>query len=111
MVFTILALIGLVVVAGIFLIAIMSLTVFQFASLVLTWMLVGWLAGQLVSRKGFGALNNALLGLAGGIIGSFVFGMLNINVGDWIGSIISGVIGSIILIYVVRTFLNKNFAK
>lgn len=108
---TILALIGLVVVAGILLTAVMSLTVFEFVVLVLVWMLVGWLTGQLVSRRGFGAVNNALLGLGGGIIGSFIFGILKINVNDLMGSIISGVVGSIILIYIVRTFLNQNFAK
>lgn len=80
---------------------------------IIIWMLIGWLAGQLVKGGGYGPINNALLGLGGGIVGSFVYGLfIGDNKGDQntITSIIVGVIGAIILIGIVRLF-DKNFAK
>lgn len=113
MLVSILALVGLIVVAWFLLSAVIgaSMTVASFIVTVLIWMLVGWIAGQLVSGKGFGAINNAILGLGGGIVGSFVLGLLNIGTDGFVGSIIGGVVGAIILIFVVRALFNKNFAK
>jgi uncharacterized membrane protein YeaQ/YmgE (transglycosylase-associated protein family) len=81
---------------------------------VLIWALIGWLAGQLMRGRGYGVLGNVLLGVGGGIIGSIIFRLLNIGVGNvWlIGNIIVGVVGAVVLIWVVRTFSsNKSFGR
>jgi len=93
---------------------------------VLKWIimiLVGALSGTLAARimKGdsFGFVVNAILGIAGAIVGGFLFGLLGITAGSGIvkvvekqfgvtlpenlvGSVISATIGAIIILYVSR---------
>jgi uncharacterized membrane protein YeaQ/YmgE (transglycosylase-associated protein family) len=45
-----------------------------------------------------------LLGLGGGIVGSFVLGMLGIGARGIIGSILIATFGAVLLIWVVRMF-------
>ena len=82
---------------------------------ILIWALVGWLTGKLLRGQGYGALNNILLGVGGGLLGSFLFRLLGLQgIGDiWlIGNIIVGIVGAVILIYAVRLFSsNKAFGK
>lgn len=82
---------------------------------VLIWALVGWLTGYLMRGRGYGALNNVLLGVGGGILGSLIFRLFNLQgIGDlWlIGNVIVGVAGALILIYGVRLFsTNQEFGK
>lgn len=109
-----LILLGLIIVAWFVLSAIVSLTVsiIGFVLLVLVWMFIGWIAGQLVRGKGYGPVYDGLLGLGGGIVGNIIFGLLSIPSGGFIGTIITGVVGAIILVYVVRFFSdNKKFAS
>ncbi len=93
---------------------------------VLKWIimiLVGALSGTLAARimKGdsFGFAVNAILGIAGGVVGGYLFGLLGITAGSGIvkvvenqfgvvlpanlvGMVISATIGSIIILYVSR---------
>lgn len=74
---------------------------------IVVWAITGWLVGKLVDRdgKGFGTFGNIALGLAGGIVGTFVLRLLNLQgLGDiWlIGSIVVGVIGGLIIVFVAR---------
>jgi uncharacterized membrane protein YeaQ/YmgE (transglycosylase-associated protein family) len=54
---------------------------------VITWLIVGALAGSLVGmvvkwrREGFGRLMNLAIGLIGGLIGGLLFKILKINLG------------------------------
>ncbi|MBL8144931.1 MAG: GlsB/YeaQ/YmgE family stress response membrane protein [Anaerolineae bacterium] len=82
---------------------------------VLIWALVGWLTGYLMRGRGYGALYNVLLGVGGGVLGSLIFRLFNLQgIGDlWlIGNVIVGVAGALVLIYGVRLFSsNKAFGK
>jgi uncharacterized membrane protein YeaQ/YmgE (transglycosylase-associated protein family) len=82
---------------------------------ILVWALVGWLTGKLMRGRGYGALNNILLGVGGGVLGSLLFRLLNLQgIGDiWlVGNLIVGVVGAVVLIYVVRLFSdNKAFGR
>ncbi|MBQ7954766.1 MAG: GlsB/YeaQ/YmgE family stress response membrane protein [Lachnospiraceae bacterium] len=49
-----------------------------------------------------GLLFNIILGLLGGFVGGFLFGLLNIPLPGYLGDILSGVVGSCLLIFVVR---------
>lgn len=69
----------------------------------LAWILVGFIAGWLaatVSRgRGFGCLGNTAIGLAGLIIGGFLFSALGITgATGFIGSIIIASIGAALLL-------------
>ncbi len=61
---------------------------------VLLWMFTGWLANRLVNGdRPQTAINDMVLGLIGGIVGSIIFGSSGL-----IGSLIFGTIGAIIVI-------------
>jgi uncharacterized membrane protein YeaQ/YmgE (transglycosylase-associated protein family) len=73
----------------------------------LIWTLVigliaGWLAGKVMKGRGYGVLMDILLGIVGGMIGRFVFGMLGLASWNVIGSIIVSFVGALILIWLVR---------
>ncbi|HPD87548.1 MAG TPA: GlsB/YeaQ/YmgE family stress response membrane protein, partial [Proteiniphilum sp.] len=52
----------------------------------LGWIIIGaiagWLAGRLMRGGGFGLLVNILVGIAGSVIGGWVFGLLGISAGS-----------------------------
>ncbi len=106
------------ILAGIGLLVILPATVGLIGAVVipvLIWAVVGWLTGQFMRGRGYGTVNNVLLGIGGGVLGSILFRLLNLQgIGDiWlIGNIIVGVVGAVVLIYVVRAFSsNKAFGK
>ena len=63
--------------------------------------LAGWIASGLM-KTDTGIFLNIVLGIIGAAIASFLFGILGISFGGWIGYLIAGVIGACILIGVVR---------
>ncbi len=70
---------------------------------------VGWLADCFM-HSSHGFLFSALLGIIGGALGSWLAGVLGINIGSGLLSqIIVGVIGTCILIAIVRAILGKKF--
>lgn len=81
---------------------------------VLLWMVAGMLAGRLLRGRGYGPVGDVLLGLAGGIIGSIVLGVLGLGgIGNvWlVGNVIVGVIGAVLLVWGIRFVANSNFAR
>jgi uncharacterized membrane protein YeaQ/YmgE (transglycosylase-associated protein family) len=65
-------------------------------------LVAGWLAGQLVKRRGSGWVEDLIVGVIGALIGGFVFGLLGVNVGGLIGDLISATVGAVILLYLMR---------
>ena len=63
--------------------------------------LAGWIASGLM-KTDTGLFLNIVLGIIGAAIASFLFGILGISFGGWIGYLIAGVIGACILVGVVR---------
>jgi uncharacterized membrane protein YeaQ/YmgE (transglycosylase-associated protein family) len=73
----------------------------------LTWLIVGliagWLAGQVMRGGGYGVLVDIILGILGGIVGGWVFGRLGIWPGGGIlGAIIVAFVGAVILVAITR---------
>jgi uncharacterized membrane protein YeaQ/YmgE (transglycosylase-associated protein family) len=66
----------------------------------------GWLAGNIMKGRGFGALGNILVGVAGAYIGGFLFNMLNIQAGGITSSLVTATAGALILLWLV-SFVNK----
>ena len=64
----------------------------------------GFLAGKIMKGGGFGFLINLLLGIVGGAVGSWLFGILGISWGGLIGEIGTGTIGAIVVLYVASLF-------
>jgi uncharacterized membrane protein YeaQ/YmgE (transglycosylase-associated protein family) len=64
--------------------------------------IAGWLAEQLM-KSDMGLLMNVLMGIVGAAVASWLFGLVGISFGPgWLGYLIAGFIGAIILIFVVR---------
>lgn len=63
--------------------------------------LAGWIASGLM-KTDTGIFLNIVLGIIGAAIASFLFGMLGISFGGWVGYLIAGVIGACILVGLVR---------
>jgi uncharacterized membrane protein YeaQ/YmgE (transglycosylase-associated protein family) len=73
----------------------------------LTWIIVGliagWLAGQVMKGGGYGLVVDLILGILGGIVGGWLFGMLGVWPGGGIiGAIIVAFIGAVILVGITR---------
>ena len=65
--------------------------------------IIGWLAGQLWKGHGFGIVGNIIVGILGSVVGGWVFGKTGISIGGdpLISTIITGVIGAIVLLFII----------
>jgi len=71
-------------------------------------LLAGFLAGKIMKGGGFGCLVNVLLGLVGGIVGSWIFRVLNISIqGGWIVEVIIATVGAVAVLWVASLFKKK----
>ncbi len=69
----------------------------------LLWMLAGMFAGRIMRGRGYGPIADILLGLAGGIVGRWLFGLLGVSIGSGlIASLVVGTIGAVVLVYLGR---------
>lgn len=74
----------------------------QLVWFILTNLLAGWLAAQLVRGAGFGMLGNTVVGMVGGVIGNAIFRFLGFYAGGGLlGSFIVATVGAVILLYLV----------
>lgn len=79
---------------------------------ILTWIIVGliagWLAGVVMRGGGYGLLGDILVGIVGAILGGFlagaIFGIPNAVNGINVTSIIIAFLGAVILIAILRAF-------
>ncbi|HXL23150.1 MAG TPA: GlsB/YeaQ/YmgE family stress response membrane protein [Candidatus Dormibacteraeota bacterium] len=69
---------------------------------ILVGLIAGWLAGKVMKGGGYGVLMDIILGIAGGVIGRILFGLLGLSSWNLIGSIIVSFVGAVLLIWIVR---------
>ncbi len=62
----------------------------------------GWLAGQFMKSTGNGVFINIILGLIGGLVGSFAFALVGLSADNTLGRIIMATVGAVILIVLTR---------
>ena len=63
--------------------------------------IAGWLAEQFMKSQ-MGLVMNIVLGIVGAVVASWLFSLLGISLGGWIGYLITGFIGACILIFAAR---------
>ena len=63
--------------------------------------LAGWLAGNIMKSNN-GILMNTLLGVAGGVVGSILLGIIGISGRGIIGGTIVAVVGACFLVWLAR---------
>ena len=65
--------------------------------------IAGWLAEQFM-KSNLGLVMNIVLGIIGAAVASWLFRLIGISFGPgWVGYLISGFIGAVILIFATRT--------
>jgi len=65
--------------------------------------IAGWLAEQFM-KSDMGLLMNIVLGIVGAAVASWLFSFMGFSFGPgWVGYLIAGFIGAVILIFIVRT--------
>lgn len=70
--------------------------------------LAGLLAGKLMRGGGFGCLCNILLGLVGGAVGGWLFGLLGVTwEGGWLAELGTALVGSVAILFVANLFKKK----
>jgi len=82
---------------------------------ILTWLIVGLVAGVLASfvvRGGYGLLGDIVVGIIGAFIGGLIFGLLfgggQFTLQWSIGSFIAAVIGALILLFILRAVQGRS---
>jgi uncharacterized membrane protein YeaQ/YmgE (transglycosylase-associated protein family) len=69
--------------------------------------IAGWLAEQFMKSQ-MGLLMNIVLGIVGAAIASWLFGLIGVSFGPgWLGYLIAGFIGAVILIFVARAIRER----
>lgn len=63
--------------------------------------IAGWAASNFM-KSDTGIVLNIVLGIIGATVANFLFGLLGVSFGGWIGYLIAGVIGACILIWGAR---------
>jgi uncharacterized membrane protein YeaQ/YmgE (transglycosylase-associated protein family) len=73
-----------------------SLLIFLLIGLV-----AGWLAGQIIKGSGFGPAGDLAVGVAGAVLGGYLFGGL-IPIGGILGSILCATLGACLLLLIIK---------
>jgi len=58
--------------------------------------------GKIVQGKGYGLFRNIVIGAIGSLIGGYLFGFLGVRVHNTLGSIVTAVVGAIVLFLIFR---------
>lgn len=78
------------------------MTLGEFATVLLVGLIAGWLAGVVMKGRGYGIVGDILLGIVGAVVGGFLFGLLGVTAYGFLGRVVVALVGSIVLIGVVR---------
>ncbi|MDE7109811.1 MAG: GlsB/YeaQ/YmgE family stress response membrane protein [Muribaculaceae bacterium] len=73
----------------------------NFVWYILIGIVSGAVAGKLMRGGGFGWIVNLVVGIIGGVLGGWIFGILGIHTSSIIGSLITSVVGAIFLLWIV----------
>lgn len=67
----------------------------------------GYFAGLIMKGGGFGIILNLILGVIGGLFGGWILGALGLGFGGILGSLLTAVIGAILLLWIASWFQRK----
>jgi uncharacterized membrane protein YeaQ/YmgE (transglycosylase-associated protein family) len=69
---------------------------------VVVGLIAGWAAGKIMKGGGYGTVMDIVLGIVGAVVGGWLMGMLGIQAGGLIGTIVVAIIGAVFLIWLSR---------
>lgn len=67
----------------------------------------GYFAGLIMKGGGFGVILNLVIGMIGGVLGGWLFGLFGVQGVGILGSLIMAVIGAIVLLWIVSLFQKR----
>jgi uncharacterized membrane protein YeaQ/YmgE (transglycosylase-associated protein family) len=74
------------------------------------WIIIGiaagFIAGKLMKGSGFGLIMNLVIGVVGGVLGGWIFGLFGLGSDNIIGSLITAVVGAVVLLWII-SFIKK----
>lgn len=73
----------------------------SFIWFILIGIVSGFVAGKLMRGGGFGWIVNLVVGIIGGVLGGWLFSLLGIHTSSIIGSLITSVVGAVVLLWIV----------
>ena len=62
--------------------------------------LAGFCAGKLMKGGGFGIIMNCVLGIFGGVLGGWLFSLLNISWGGIMGQLGTAIVGAVVILWI-----------
>lgn len=69
----------------------------------LVGLLAGWLASRIIGGRERNAVNYMIVGVLGSVVGGLLFALLGLGPTNFIGSLISSIVGAIVVLYLLRT--------
>ena len=74
-------------------------------------LVAGWLANLIVKGRGSGLIVNLVVGIVSGVLGGWIFSLFGLFAVGTIGSIVTSVVGAIVLLWIVAAVGNKKEKK
>ena len=74
---------------------------FRLLGTLISGALVGWIAGKLMDMEG-SLLRNIVVGVAGSVVGSFVFGLIGFYAYGAIANLLVSIVGACLFIWIGR---------
>ena len=66
---------------------------------IISGILAGYVASRLQKGEGSDCLVNLFLGIIGGLVGGWLFGLLGISAYGWIGELITAIVGAVVVLW------------
>lgn len=73
----------------------------DFIMWIIMGIVVGWIASKIWKRKSLSILGYLVVGVVGSFIGGFLFNLLGLSFGGVLGSLVTSVIGALLLLYIL----------
>ena len=66
--------------------------------------IAGWLAGQIMKGSGYGLIGDIIIGVIGGFVGSWLWGVLKLPLiaNFWVSAIVTSTVGAVLLLFVIK---------
>lgn len=68
---------------------------------IITGIIAGYIASLLQKGRGSGCLLNLIIGVVGGVLGSWLFSLFGLQVNSWVGETVVAIIGAVILLWII----------
>lgn len=67
-------------------------------------LVAGWLAGQMTKGRGFGPVNNMIVGVMGAILGGFMLGVVGLGATNILGHLLTATVGAVVVLALMNRF-------